>query len=84
MTAKTFQYTKAFERNIGWLTSQEQEKLRTSRVGIAGLGGAGGFQAQALARLGVGKFKIADPDVFGTKSHGSAYPFNPWRACRSF
>ncbi len=30
----------------------------------SGLGGTGGFQAQVLARLGIGNFKIADPDKF--------------------
>lgn len=61
-----FNYTEAFDRNIGWLTPAEQEKLRRSTVAIAGLGGAGGFQVQALARLGVGGFIIADPDSFET------------------
>ncbi len=59
-----FNYAEAFERNLGWLSELEQERLRTSCVAIAGLGGAGGYQADALARLGVGTFKIADPDIF--------------------
>jgi len=59
-----FNYDEAFDRNIGWLTRDEQQKIRNSTVALAGLGGAGGFQAQALARLGVGRFKIADPDTF--------------------
>ena len=63
-SAPHFDYAQAFERNLGWLTSNEQETLRRSCVAIAGLGGAGGFQAQALARLGVGAFKLADPDTF--------------------
>ena len=64
MKVKSFDYEMAFDRNIGWLTKEEQQKLRTSCVAIAGVGGAGGFQAQVLARLGVGRFKIADPDSF--------------------
>ena len=64
MTAQGFNYEQAFDRNIGWLTHEEQAKLRKSCVAIAGLGGAGGFQAQVLARLGVGHFKIADLDIF--------------------
>lgn len=64
MNTQTFQYEQAFDRNLGWLSPAEQAKLRQSCVAIAGVGGAGGFQAQALARLGVGKFKIADPDRF--------------------
>lgn len=59
-----FEYARAFDRNLGWLTPEEQERLRTSCVAIAGLGGAGGFQAQALVRLGVSAFKLADPDTF--------------------
>ncbi len=59
-----FNYDQAFDRNLGWLTSEEQTKLRHSCVAIAGLGGAGGYQAQALARLGVGRFKLADLDTF--------------------
>ena len=59
-----FNYDQAFDRNLGWLTSDEQTKLRNSCVAIAGLGGAGGYQAQALARLGVGRFKLADLDTF--------------------
>ena len=64
MKSNDFSYEQAFERNLGWLTVQEQEKLHGSCVAIAGLGGAGGFQAQVLARLGVGRFKIADLDTF--------------------
>ncbi|MBI1977373.1 MAG: ThiF family adenylyltransferase [Candidatus Omnitrophica bacterium] len=61
---RPFNYQEAFDRNIGWLSAEEQECLRTSCVAVAGLGGAGGYQVDALARLGVGQFKIADPDTF--------------------
>ena len=63
-TKTKFSYDQAFDRNIGWLTQSEQTKLHNSCIAIAGLGGAGGFQAQALARLGVGHFKLADLDTF--------------------
>ena len=59
-----FDYATAFSRNIGWLTEAEQEKLRHKRVAIAGVGGVGGFHLTTLARLGVGRFSIADPDRF--------------------
>jgi molybdopterin/thiamine biosynthesis adenylyltransferase len=59
-----FNYEKAFQRNLGWLTPEEQQKLRNSTVGIAGLGGVGGFFCESLARLGVGSFVIADFDEF--------------------
>lgn len=61
---QTFQYEQAFERNLGWLTPEEQARLRKACVAIAGMGGTGGYQATALARLGVTKFKLADPDIF--------------------
>jgi molybdopterin/thiamine biosynthesis adenylyltransferase len=60
----SFDYVTAFSRNLGFLSSQEQERLRTARVAIAGLGGTGGAQAQALARMGIGGFTLADPDRF--------------------
>lgn len=59
-----FDYATAFARNLGFLTLQEQEKLRRSRVAIAGLGGTGGGQVHALARMGIGNFSLADPDTF--------------------
>src|SRR4051812_40682441 len=59
-----FDYHKAFSRNIGWVTPEEQNRLRGKRIAIAGLGGAGGIHLLTLARLGVGAFHIADLDVF--------------------
>lgn len=59
-----FDYGRAFSRNIGWLTREEQQRLRGKRVAIAGLGGVGGFHLLTLARLGVGAFHIADFDTF--------------------
>lgn len=59
-----FDYDVAFSRNIGWVTQSEQAILRNKRVAIAGMGGVGGFHLLTLVRLGVGKFNIADLDVF--------------------
>jgi molybdopterin/thiamine biosynthesis adenylyltransferase len=59
-----FDYEAAFARNIGWLSRDEQQVLRRSRVAIAGMGGVGGRHLLTLARLGVGKFNIADLDRF--------------------
>ena len=63
---QTFDYDRAFSRNIGWITEQEQSILRSKRIAIAiaGMGGVGGFHLLTLARLGVGKFNIADLDTF--------------------
>jgi molybdopterin/thiamine biosynthesis adenylyltransferase len=41
-----------------------QEILSNSTIGIAGAGGIGGAMAVRLARFGVKKIKIADPQVF--------------------
>jgi len=60
-----FNYHEAFSRNLGWVTEQEQDRLRGSRVAIAGLGGVGGFHLLTLSRLGVGAFNLADFDTFG-------------------
>ncbi len=59
-----FDYFQAFSRNIGWVTRQEQERLRKKRVAIAGMGGVGGVHLLTLARLGIGGFNISDLDVF--------------------
>lgn len=61
---QTFDYDKAFSRNIGWVTDSEQLRLRDARVAIGGLGGVGGVHLLTLARLGIGRFTIADFDVF--------------------
>lgn len=59
-----FDYTRAFARNLGWVTEAEQARLRRARIAIAGLGGVGGSHLLTHARLGVGAFHIADMDHF--------------------
>lgn len=61
---RTFDYLAAFSRNLGWLTEEEQVRLRTKRVAIAGLGGVGGSHLLTLARLGVAAFNLAECDRF--------------------
>lgn len=60
----SYDYTAAVSRNIGWLTPEEQSRLRGSRVAVAGLGGVGGAHLVTLARLGIERFHIADFDHF--------------------
>ena len=60
----SFDYHRAFSRNIGWVTRAEQDLLRKKRVAIAGMGGGGGIHLLTLARLGIGAFTICDPDIF--------------------
>lgn len=64
MPQKHFDYQAAFSRNIGWITRQEQDTLKSKRIAIAGLGGVGGSHLLTLVRLGVGKFNISDFDSF--------------------
>lgn len=59
-----FDYAEAFSRNLGWVTPQEQERLRRARVAVAGMGGVGGVHVQGLARLGVGALNLTDFDSF--------------------
>lgn len=66
-------YGEAFSRNLGLISQGEQEKLRTSRVAIAGLGGVGGIDLVALARLGIGRFTIADADTFELRNTNRQY-----------
>jgi len=59
-----FDYKAAFSRNIGWVTEDEQQTLKSKTVAIAGAGGVGFEHAVTLARLGIEKFVIADFDHF--------------------
>lgn len=61
---RAFDYNEAFGRNLGWLTPHEQTTLRGKKVAVAGLGGAGGVHLLTLARLGIGRFHVADLDQF--------------------
>ena len=57
-------YRERIDRNIGWITKEEQKMLRTKAIGIAGCGGMGGLLAQIFIRLGIGEIHIADCEVF--------------------
>jgi molybdopterin/thiamine biosynthesis adenylyltransferase len=59
-----FSYEELTQRNIGFLSQQEQDVLRGASVFICGVGGMGGACLQALARAGVGSFTLADFDTF--------------------
>jgi molybdopterin/thiamine biosynthesis adenylyltransferase len=66
-------YETAFARNLGLVSGEEQQRLRKSRVSIIGMGGVGGVHLVTLARLGIGGFSIADPDVFDTANFNRQY-----------
>ena len=59
-----FSQTEAFERNLGLISRDEQKILASSLVAIAGSGGVGGLHAHTCARLGIGRYRIADADSF--------------------
>lgn len=60
----SFDYDAAFSRNLGLVQPHEQQRLRSARIAIAGLGGVGGVHAVTLARTGIGHFHLADFDTF--------------------
>lgn len=68
-----FSQREAFARNIGLLDENEQERLATRCVAIPGLGGVGGIHAITLARLGIGRFHLADPDHFELANFNRQY-----------
>jgi sulfur-carrier protein adenylyltransferase/sulfurtransferase len=73
MPRTPWNYEEAFARNTGLITPDEQQRLRRSRIAIVGMGGVGGVHAVTLARLGVGGFTIADPDVFEVANTNRQY-----------
>lgn len=52
-----------FSRTQFLLGSDAMEKLKNARVAIFGLGGVGGYVAEALARSGVGALDLIDHDT---------------------
>ncbi len=60
----TFDYDVFTTRNYGFVSREEQARLRGGAVFVAGVGGMGGACLASLARAGVGRIAIADIDVF--------------------
>jgi molybdopterin/thiamine biosynthesis adenylyltransferase len=69
----SWSYAEAFSRHRGLVSEPEQERLRRSRVAIAGMGGVGGIHLITLARLGIGTFHLADPDTFEVANFNRQY-----------
>ena len=59
-----FSYSEFINRNIGFVTQDEQNKIREAKIFIPGIGGMGGTALECLARTGVENFIIADIDTF--------------------
>lgn len=60
----TPQYWDHIQRNIGIISFEEQEIIRTSKVAVLGVGGLGGTVAENLVRAGCQDIVIADKDTF--------------------
>ncbi len=53
-----------FHRNIESIYIEQQQRIHSAVVTVIGCGGLGGYVAEQLARLGVGRLRICDPDCF--------------------
>ena len=57
-------HAEAFSRNIGLLSPEEQEILAKTKIAIPGMGGVGGAHLVTMVRAGIGRFNIADFDIY--------------------
>jgi len=64
-------YEKFTQRNVGII--RDQDCLKQATIAIGGCGGAGGEVAVTLARMGVGRIRIADPDTFDVSNSNRQY-----------
>lgn len=62
--SNTFDYEEFISRNIGFVTPEEQEKIKNAKVFVCGVGGMGGACVQSLVRAGINTLGIADFDEF--------------------
>lgn len=53
-----------YDRNIGTITIEEQQLLKTKSVCVIGCGGLGGGVIENLTRMGVGHLTVVDGDSF--------------------
>ena len=57
-----------FERNIGAITEEEQELLKTKKAAVIGCGGLGCYIAEFLTRMGLKSLTLIDGDVFAASN----------------
>jgi ThiF family len=69
----------AFDRNIRAFGGPVQAALSDLTVGIAGCGGTGSAVAEQLARLGVRRFILIDPDTLSASNVTRVYGSTPAR-----
>ena len=53
-----------YDRNKSLISQKEQEILAEKTVGVIGAGGLGGYLAELVVRLGIGKVIVIDGDLF--------------------
>lgn len=67
-------YYERTNRNIGWITPEEQEILRSdSVIAIAGCGGMGGELGPIFVRLGVRELRFGDTEKFDVTNLNRQY-----------
>ena len=55
----TFSYAEMVQRNLGFVSAAEQERLRRTPIFCCGAGGMGGAALQTLVRSGCARLAIA-------------------------
>lgn len=58
------EYEERISRNLGIISIEDQKMMSKIKVVVAGCGADGGDAAISLARMGVRRFSLADPDIF--------------------
>lgn len=66
-------YEEIYKRIVGVCTPEAVSAIKSSCVAIAGVGGTGSQTAVALARMGIGKLVIADPETFEPSNMNRQY-----------
>ena len=64
MSDAEFNYAEFTTRNFGFVSPEEQARLKSASVFVAGVGGMGGACFASLVRAGVGRIGLADIDRF--------------------
>lgn len=60
----SFSYAEFTTRNLGFVTADEQARVQSGTVFVAGTGGMGGAAIMTLIRAGIGRLILADIDEF--------------------